>query len=48
MAQGNLVQALKWYWDALAVGLADAERLAKAEPENADRQHNLSLSWATF
>ena len=34
MAQGNLAQALKWYRDGLAVGLAGADRLA-ADPENA-------------
>ena len=46
MAQGNLVQALKWYRDGLAVGLAGADRLAKADPENAVWQHNLSLSYS--
>ena len=30
MAQGNLIGALKWYRDALAV----ADRLAKVDPEN--------------
>ena len=43
MAQGNLVHALKWYRDGLAVGLAGADRLAKADPENV---HNLSLTYS--
>ena len=42
MAQGNLVQALRWYRD----GLAGADRLAKPDPENAVWQHNLSLSYS--
>ena len=45
MAQGNLVQALKLYQDGLAVGLAGADRLARADPENAVSHHNLSLSY---
>ena len=44
MAQGNLAEALKWYRDSLAVRRAD--RLAKANPENADWQHNLSISYS--
>jgi tetratricopeptide (TPR) repeat protein len=43
MAQGNLVQALKWYRDGLAVGLAGADRLVKSDLENVVWQHNLSL-----
>jgi len=46
MAQGNLVQALRWYRDGLAVGLAGADRLAKADPENALSQQNLLLSYS--
>ena len=46
MAQGNLAQALKWYREGLAVELAGADRLAKANPENAVWQHNLSLSYS--
>ena len=46
MAQGNLAQALKWYREGLAVELAGADRLAKANPENAAWQHNLSLSYS--
>ena len=42
MAQGNLVQALKWYREGLAV----ADRLARADPENAVWQHNLLLSYS--
>ena len=41
MAQGNLVEALKWYRDGLAV----ADRLAKANPENAGWQHDVSISY---
>jgi hypothetical protein len=40
MAQSNLVGALKWYRDALAV----ADRLAKVDPENADLQRDLAMS----
>jgi tetratricopeptide (TPR) repeat protein len=43
MAQGNLVQALKWYRDGLTVGLAGADRLSKSDPENVVWRHNLSL-----
>jgi hypothetical protein len=39
MAQGSLVEALKSYRD----GLADADCLAKADPENAVWQHNLAV-----
>ena len=46
MAQGNLAQALKWYREGLAVELAGADRLAKADPENAVWQHNVSLSYS--
>ena len=40
MAQGNLTEALKWYRDGLAV----ADRLVKADPENAGWQRDLSIS----
>jgi tetratricopeptide (TPR) repeat protein len=40
MAQGNLTGALKWYRDGLAV----ADRLVKADPEDAGWQRNLSIS----
>jgi tetratricopeptide (TPR) repeat protein len=43
MAQGDLAQALKWYRDGLAVGLAGADRLVKSDPENGVWPHNLSL-----
>ena len=46
MAQGNLAQALKWYREGLTVELAGADRLAKADPENAVWQHNVSLSYS--
>ena len=46
MAQGNLADALKWYRDGLAFGLAGADRLSEADPENAIWQHNLSLSYS--
>ena len=41
MAQGDLVGALKWYRDGLAV----ADRLAKSNPENAGWQGDLSISY---
>jgi tetratricopeptide (TPR) repeat protein len=40
VAQGNLLEALKAYRDGLAI----AERLAKADPNNAGRQRDLSVS----
>ena len=40
MAQGNLTEALKWYRDGLAV----ADRLVKADPENVGRRRDLSIS----
>lgn len=40
MAQGNLVEALKWYRD----GLDGANRLAEADPENASWQRDLCIS----
>ena len=39
MAQGNLVEALKSYWDGLAV----ADRWAKANPGNASWQRDLAI-----
>ena len=41
MAQGHLPEALQAYRDSLAM----SERLAKAEPDNADWQRNLSVSY---
>ena len=38
-AQGDLVQALKWYRDGLAV----AKSVAKADPKNAEWQHKITL-----
>ena len=40
MAQGNLAEALKSYRDGLVV----ADRLAKANPGNADWQRDLAIS----
>ena len=41
VAQGNLPEALKSYRDSLAI----ADRLAKADPGNADWQRDLSVSY---
>ena len=40
--QGSLADALKSYRDSLAI----QDRLAKADPGNADWQHDLSVSYA--
>src|SRR5262249_56143572 len=41
VAQGNLTEALKSYSNTLAI----MERLAKADPNNADWQRDLSVSY---
>ena len=41
VVQGNLAEALKTFRDSLAI----ADRLAKADPSNADRQRNLSIPY---
>ena len=41
-AQGNLAEALKSFEDGLAI----ADRLAKAEPGNADWQRHLAMIYA--
>jgi hypothetical protein len=43
VAQGNLPAALESYGASLAI----AERLAKADPGNAERQHDLAISLST-
>ena len=41
VAQGNLPEALKSYHDSLAI----ADRLAKADPNNAGWQRDLSVTY---